>query len=276
MIGKVQGHPLFGFMNSGLRQIQPTYYNPSTTPTFSSGPLMRLQQFPIELCSLNLRWPHDECVDLEGQPRSPNGSSSGIKVQRNVLSPYERLGQEYLNMASSFDQATSAPGPHVEIMTPPVLRMTLGDVISGWKLLHKDTKVTSLRAIRNVKSDSRVDPGEIFHAVANPPMSGDYISTTELMDTDMLLNMTPVGQYFNNQSTSLSTNGQRTERVHLCGQCGKAFARRALAEGCENRDSGADIVYHLQAQRHSPARKSGTDTIAFLHRNKYLVGSGQS
>jgi hypothetical protein len=35
--------------------------------------------------------------------------------------------------------------------------------------------------------------------------------------------------------TSSPTNLRRTKKIHPCHQCGKTFARRELAEGCENR-----------------------------------------
>ncbi|PVG03731.1 hypothetical protein CPB86DRAFT_748148, partial [Serendipita vermifera] len=50
--------------------------------------------------------------------------------------------------------------------------------------------------------------------------------------------ISPVTSVITSQSTVPSTtNARRTVKGHRCQQCHKLFARRALAEGCENRDN---------------------------------------
>lgn len=76
----------------------------------------------------------------------------------------------------------------------------------------------------------------VFNAAYNPHIDGDAIPTADFMDSEV--SVPPLSQSFHNQPTSSSsTSGQHIKKVHPCGQCGKPFPRRALAEGCENRDN---------------------------------------
>jgi hypothetical protein len=72
---------------------------------------------------------------------------------------------------------------------------------------------------------------------SNVPIDiGPPVTTAEFVSPPMLLSMPPViAGTINHHTASSSTRAQHTKKNHPCRQCGKAFTRRELAGGCENR-----------------------------------------
>jgi hypothetical protein len=59
-------------------------------------------------------------------------------------------------------------------------------------------------------------------------------ATVGFLSPSMSSTIPPVGAV-SLPNISPSINPRRTKKKHLCSQCGRAFTRRELAEGCENR-----------------------------------------
>jgi hypothetical protein len=83
-----------------------------------------------------------------------------------------------------------------------------------------------------------LDPNYVLHTPYDPHFVINPATTAAstpvpifISPATTLTTAIAVGQF----NLSSSMNARRTKKAHPCQQCKKPFARRALAEGCENR-----------------------------------------
>jgi hypothetical protein len=81
--------------------------------------------------------------------------------------------------------------------------------------------IPDLTYFLNIQPDPSVD--------MHPP------AATAQLISQVISSTIPSTAAFHQSTISSSTNAGRTVKTHPCHQCGKRFARRALAEGCQNR-----------------------------------------